>query len=568
VAYHYAQTRACELLTCCCRRCLQDEREALEALCFLSASSCQLEDHAVQAQLPCSPDSPEQQQQQGQNSKGSSYTAEAAAASMQLGNSWLAAANVRQPSPGSDISSDGCQGALARPAQQQAAAPLDEIHPGAHPVDIEHLTPAGIQQQQVKAKKGSRQQQQQPRVGPTWQQQQHCNTAAFEPLASLHSSALLAIQQAAAAGHHQQQQAVHAPVAAPGLSQPLLPAQLASLLQAGNYDAAAAAAAAAAALGSSQSLASLQQQQQQQQPGLSDLLGLLSVGLPQAHVQQLQPQLSLLPVVAPAQQQAAPALAVKRPPVKTCYWHVHIAKMIAAGRKEQEGEEQQQQQPQQQLGRIAVTAEQQQQGLAVPRKSSSPRPMDATEGGSPCKRQKRQESPAAQQQHQHQPEQGLMPQLQPPPAAPLPSWLAAAGVLPPTLALAAAAAAGQAGMLPQLLQAPVLSAPLAAAASSMGLLGPQGLPAMPLLGMPAAAALGGAPAGPAPELLLQLLSQQQQQLGLDAIAGVAALRPGAGLAPGFPLQGMGPGLLQGAGFPAGALLQALAAPGLGLVAQQ
>jgi hypothetical protein len=124
-------------------------------------------------------------------------------------------------------------------------------------------------------------------------------------------------------------------------------------------------------------------------------------------------------------------------------------------------------------------------------------------------------------------------------------------------------------MLPQLLQAPALSGPLAAAAASMGLLGQQGLPALPLLGMPTAAALGAAPAGAAPELLLQLLSQQQQ-LGVDAAAGAAAVRPGPGLppglSPGFPLQAAG--LLQAGGFPAGALLQALAAPGMGLVAQQ
>jgi hypothetical protein len=548
----------------------------LEALCFLSASSCQLED---QAQLGCSPDSPQQLQllqQHGQNSKGSSYTVEAAAAPRQLSNGWLAAAGVRQPSPGSDVSSDGCQGALARPEQQQQqlAASLHEIHPGAHPVDIEQLAPAGTQQQQVKARKGSRKQQQ-PLLGSTPQQQQHCNAVAFEPLASLHSSSVLAMQQAAAAGQ-QPQQAVHAPVAALGLSQPLLPAQLASLLQAGNYD--AAAAAAAAALSSVQPLAALQPQQQpQQQHGLSELLGLLSVGLPHAAGQQ--PQLPLLPMAAPAQQHAAPApaqpvhAAVKRPPVKGCYWHVYIANMIAAGRKEQEAREQQQE-SQQQLGRIAVTAaaeqQQQQLGLAMQRKSSSPRLMeDGFEGGSPCKRQKRQESPAALQQPQQQPEQAAMPQLQLPPAAPLPNWLAAAGVPPPTLALAAAAAAataaGQAGMLPQLLQAPALSGPLAVAASSMGLLGHAGLPAVPLLGMPPAAALGGAPGSPPPELLLQLLTQQQQ-LGMDAAAGAAAVRAAPGLPGGFPLQAAG--LLQGGGFPAGALLQALAAPGMGLVAQQ
>jgi hypothetical protein len=551
-------------------RCLQDEREALEALCFLSASGCQLED---QARLTCSPDSPQQLQllqQHGQNSKGSSYTVEAATAPLQLSSGWLAAAGVRQPSPGSDVSSDGCQGALAGPEQQQQlAASLDEIHPGAHPVDIEHLAPASTQQQQVKARKGSKKQQQ-PLLGPTpqqqQQQQQQCNAAAFGPLASLPNSAVLAMQQAAAAGQHPQQ-AVHAPVAAMGLNQPLLPAQLASLLQAGNYD---AAAAVAAGLSSAQPLAALQlQQQPQQPPGLSELLGLLSVGLPHAAVQQ--PQLPLLPMAPPAQQHAAPAqpmhLPVKRPPVKGCYWHVFIANMIAAGRKEQEAREQHQE-PQQQLGRIAVTtAAEQQQGLAVPRKSSSPRLKDdAGEGGSPCKRQKRQESPAEQgQQPQQQPQQAAMPQLQLPPAAPLPNWLAAAGVLPPSVALAAAAAAataaGQAGMLPQLLQAPALSGPLAAAAASMGLLGQQGLPALPLLGMSPAAALGGAPVGPAPELLLQLLSQQQQ-LGMDA----AAVRAAPGLPAGFPLQAAG--LLQAGGFPAGALLQALAAPGMGLVAQQ
>ncbi|WIA30027.1 hypothetical protein OEZ86_000123 [Tetradesmus obliquus] len=69
-------------------------------------------------------------------------------------------------------------------------------------------------------------------------------------------------------------------------------------------------------------------------------------------------------------------------------------------------------------------------------------------------------------------------------------------------------------------------------------------------------------AGPSSELLLQLLSQQH---GAD---GAAAVRPAPGIPAGMPLGGIAPGLLQGGGFAAGALLQALAAPGLGLVAQQ
>uniref|UniRef100_A0A383V4L8 Uncharacterized protein n=1 Tax=Tetradesmus obliquus TaxID=3088 RepID=A0A383V4L8_TETOB len=543
----------------------EDEREALEALCFLSASSCQLEHQPVQPQLPSTPHSPKQmqQQQQGQHSKGSSFTAEAAAVPKQLSAGWLAAAGgVRQPSPGSDVSSDGCQGALAAPEQQQQqqqGSPLDDIHPGAHPVDMQQLAPGGTQQLQQAARNGSRMQQQ-PHNGQVLQQQQQqqqqYSAAGFEPLAGLHSEALLAVQR---------QQAVHAPVAAVGLHQPLLQAQLASLLQASSYG--PAAAAAAASLSSAQPLVPLQlQQQPQQQPGLPELLGLLSVGLPHAAVQQQQ--LPLLPVAAPAQQPPpvhSMPVAVKRPAVKGCYWHVYIANMIAAGRREQEAKEQQQQQ-------VAATTvangaeqqQQQQQALACQRKSSPPRPMDAADGGSPCKRQRRQDSPGMPQQQQQQ--AAVLPQLQLPPAPPLPNWLAAAGELPPGLALAAAAAAAaasQASMLPGLLQAHALPGPLAAvaAASSMGLLGQQGAASLPLplLGMPAAASLG---AGPSSELLLQLLSQQH---GAD---GAAAVRPAPGIPAGMPLGGIAPGLLQGGGFAAGALLQALAAPGLGLVAQQ
>jgi hypothetical protein len=574
---------------------LQDEREALEALCFLSASSCQLEEQAVQAQLASNPGSPKQQllqlqlQQQGQHSKGSSFTAEAAAAPMQLSSAWLAAGGARQPSPGSDVSSDGCQGALLAPEQQQQRVPpLEDIHPGAHPVDIEQLAPAGTQQPHQAARKGSRKQQQQhPHMGQEFLQQQQQlqgNAMAFEPLVSLHNDALLAVQQAASASR-QHQQAVHAPAAAVGLHQPLLQAQLASLLQANNYDAAAATAAAAAAaavgLSSAQPVVPLQlPQQPQQQAGLSELLGLLSVGLPHAGVQHQQ--LPLLHMPATQQQQQHPPMqskpvTVKRPPVKGCYWHVYIANMIAAGRREQEAKQQQQQEVPQQVERNTVdnSVEQQQQlqGLAMPRKSgSSSRLAGAAEGGSPCKRQKRQESPVTHQQpQQQQQQQAMVPQLQLPPAPHLPNWLAAAGVLPPGLALAAAAAAaaataaGQAGMLPSLLQAPALSGPLAAAAaSSMGLLRPQGPASLPLLGMPAAAApLAGAAAAPAaPELLLQLLSQQHNA------DGAAAVRPAAGMPAGLPLGGMAPGLLQAGGFAAGALLQALAAPGMGLVAQQ
>ncbi|WIA09959.1 hypothetical protein OEZ85_010171 [Tetradesmus obliquus] len=115
----------------------EDEREALEALCFLSASSCQLEHQPVQPQLPSTPHSPKQmqQQQQGQHSKGSSFTAEAAAVPKQLSAGWLAAAGgVRQPSPGSDLLSQqhGADGAAAvRPAPGiPAGMPLGGIAPG------------------------------------------------------------------------------------------------------------------------------------------------------------------------------------------------------------------------------------------------------------------------------------------------------------------------------------------------------------------------------------------------------------------------------------------------------
>lgn len=544
-------------------------------------------------------------QQQQQHSKGSSLTAEAADAP----GSRVPAVTSRRhsgrlPSPGSDVSSDGCQAAPA--AFKQAMLPpvlplpLEDIHPGAlNPADIEQLVLAAPQQQQ-QPKRGSKnkkqpqqaeleQQHHLPEYSMFPEQQQQvvpsqeleaqaaygdawalpATAAAADPTCGLQISSSLPQLGPPERGCLLARGGASSslsPLAALGLSnQALLPPQLAALLQPGPQHT-VTAPAAAAGLGPVQLAAAspvvlepvTSIVQQQQQVGLPALLAqlLLSAGLPGAAAPQLLQQQQQQH--QQATEAARPGVVLHRPPVKACYWHVYIAQMIADARRKQG---QQQQQDNHAAGR--VHQQWMQKAASVPSRApaGAEEAQTAAMTGSPSKKQKT-----------HAAAETAPAVLQVPQAPSLPGLLASTGVLAPNLALAAAAAAaaaaaGQAPALPllppaplaavlgALLPPPVMQAEVATAAAAAHV-APGAIAG--LAAVPGALPAGG---GGVSNLLLQLLGAASQPeaaaVGVPAGVPMPAV-PGAFSPGGLPMLA-GPAALQ---------LQAwkLALPGLGLSA--
>jgi hypothetical protein len=408
----------------------QDELDALEALCFLSAggatppAAAHQHPHQQRTHTKRSPRTKQQKPSRASaRARQQQFKQQQQRPARKQQREQQPASNVRH-SPGSTSSGVTHSAHAAQLAEQQQLA-VEDIHPAALP----DPRLAGVVQQQ--------QQQQQALV----QQLQPTATAAMPMPASPQE-----LQQVQAQYASWPAGVVGGGVPLPHLLLPPAPAAAPPAADVAALQLAALAAVTSA--GASLDVGGLVQQLASLAPVAPLMQGLLAPVL-----QQVPPQ-------------PQPHVVVPRPPVKGCFWHVYIANMIESARKQKE-----QQQPQAALPPPPARAANKRAAMMPPPRPPAP----PTAGQDAALHKKRRMQQQAQQQRQQAQRQQVAAAANP---------LAGVKAADPLGALLACSTApGVGGLLGGLLGLPPV------AAASLPLLGGQlarpaggGLPAMQLFG--------------------------------------------------------------------------------------